>query len=136
MAGCETRQEELAGFLERLDAALLATVARISVTTLHGGTCEVATVQDAVRCIEQYDESEPRKAFVRYEVCVRYSNGDRIEAEFEAKRTAIEFLRGFAEDARGENTGRPCAGKPPQPAAPIAPASNYMPIPGPDAPRR
>src|SRR5690242_18305664 len=33
--------------------------------------------------------------FVRYEVNVRYSNGDKITGEFEDKSTAVVFLRGI-----------------------------------------
>ena len=90
------RHDELTEFLNRLEASLLRKIARISIASLHGGTCEVVTVEDAVRCIENYNESQPRAGFVRYEVRVKYGNGDRIEANFQDKRTAIDFLKGLA----------------------------------------
>ena len=47
------------------------------------------------RYIAEYDESQPGEGFVRYEVCVKYNNEDRIEANFQDKRTAIKFLKGL-----------------------------------------
>lgn len=86
---------ELREFVEALDAVLDRTIVTISIATLHGLTCEVPTVTHAVRFIERYDERQAVSGFVRYEIRVRYSNGDRIEGEFEGKSAAIQFLRGF-----------------------------------------
>jgi hypothetical protein len=41
------------------------------------------------------NESRPDAPFTRYEVGVRYSNGDEIRGQFKDKATAIAFLRGM-----------------------------------------
>ena len=91
----EVRRDELDEFLNRLEVSLMRKIVGVFVTSLHGATCEVATIEDAVRCIEEYDELRPGEGFVRYEVSVRYSNGDKIEANFQDKRTAVGFLKGL-----------------------------------------
>lgn len=49
---------------------------------------------EAIAFIESFDESRPDIPFTRYEVGVRYSNGDEIRGQFSDKATAIAFLRG------------------------------------------
>jgi hypothetical protein len=45
--------------------------------------------------IEKFDKTKPDTPFIRYEVGVRYSNGDEIRRQFKGKATAITFLRGM-----------------------------------------
>ncbi len=63
------------------------------IATLHGGVFEAASLEDAIRCVENYEESKPGIGFVRYEISVRYSNDDRVDVSFQDKQTAIAFLR-------------------------------------------
>ena len=53
------------------------------------------TPAEAIAFIESFDESKPNAPFTRYEVGVRYSNGDEIRGQFKDKTTAIVFLRGM-----------------------------------------
>jgi hypothetical protein len=62
---------------------------------LHGAAAELASAEDAVAFIEAYRERQAARPVVKYEIEVRYDNGDRIEAHFGDKHSAIEFLRGF-----------------------------------------
>jgi hypothetical protein len=91
----DVRLKDLNEFLERLQISLTRKITRISITSLHGGTCELLMVNDAISYIESYDELQPGQVFARYEVCVRYNNGDKIEANFHDKRTAVDFLKGL-----------------------------------------
>ena len=86
---------EYASFFDSLEVSLNRRLVRISVATLHGRTIEVVTVADAIDFIEKYEEKQNVDGFVRYEVNVRYSNGDKITGEFEDKATAVVFLRGI-----------------------------------------
>ena len=87
------RQGEMRDFLRAIESCLTRAIARICIATLHGPSHEVATIDDAVKFIETYDESQPAAGFVKYEVIVRYSNGDSIQGEFTAKSAAVDFLR-------------------------------------------
>ena len=52
-------------------------------------------MSEAVRLIKGYDESSAVEGFVRYEIHVKYDNGDRIEGGFHDKERAIAFLEGL-----------------------------------------
>jgi len=86
---------DLSAFIGELGATLTRSLSRIYIATLHGPTCDVPTVAAAVDFIRNYDEGQAVTGFVRYEVNVRYSNGDKITGEFESKAKAIQFLEGL-----------------------------------------
>ena len=48
---------------------------------------------EAIAFIASFDESKPNAPFARYEVGVRFSNGDEVRGQFREKTTAIVFLR-------------------------------------------
>jgi hypothetical protein len=86
---------ELDEFLRRLERSLARKLLRVCVAALHGPSCEVHTVEEALDFIENYDESHAVTGFVRYELNAHYSNGDRITGEFQEKNAAIAFLKGL-----------------------------------------
>lgn len=89
-------RKDLNTFVKGLETCLTRTIERILVIPLHGPTCEVMSVNDALSFINSYDEASPiMGVFVRYEVSVRYTNGDQINGQFESRATAIQFLNGL-----------------------------------------
>ena len=50
---------------------------------------------DAVAFIEAFGESNATAILTRYEVGVRYTNGDEIRGQFKDKSAAVAFLRGM-----------------------------------------
>lgn len=89
------RKADLDDFLFDLEKALKRTIEKIYVVALHGPRAELVSVHDAVAFIEEYSEGDPARGFVRYEINVEYSNGDKITGSFGDKRTAIDFLHGM-----------------------------------------
>jgi phage gp36-like protein len=75
--------------------ALARKIESIYVLPLHGLPRTLTNVAEAIAFIEVFDESRPDAPFTRYEVGVRYSNGDEIRGQFKDKATAIAFLRGM-----------------------------------------
>jgi len=55
--------------------------------------CELNNIDDAVKFIETYDENSRAASFQRFEIRVRYNNGNEIEGKFNDKVSAIDFLR-------------------------------------------
>jgi hypothetical protein len=86
-------RNDLNGFLAELETTLTRRIERIFIATLHGATFEAASVNEAVELVEKYKEDGVVHGFVRYEVDIKYTNGDRINGQFEDKPTAISFLR-------------------------------------------
>lgn len=86
---------DIAAFEADLDASLTRKIERVIVLPLHGTRFEAATVKQAIDYVQSYGEANSSKSFSRYEVQVRYNNGDKIEGSFESKVDAVAFLSGF-----------------------------------------
>lgn len=86
---------ELSAFIAALEVSLNRLIVSVYVLPLHGVVQELATPRAAITFLEQHDLAEKVQEFVRYEVGVRYSNGDEIRGQFQSKVSAIEFLTGI-----------------------------------------
>ncbi|MEX2092787.1 MAG: hypothetical protein WD971_08930 [Pirellulales bacterium] len=86
---------DVRGFLESLATAVLRQIERIIVLALHGEIHEVTTVDDAISFISSYPIQSTSKPLHRFEVEVRYNNGNVIAGRFGDQESAIGFLRGF-----------------------------------------
>ena len=82
-------------FLESLSTAVLRQVERIVILVLHGEIHEVTTIDEAVSLIRNYAEEPAAKPIQRFEIEIRYNNGDVISGRFLNRDGAIDFLRGF-----------------------------------------
>jgi hypothetical protein len=86
-------QKAVDDFIAQLESAINRRICLVRVTPLHGAPVEKTSVQDAIEFIAQYEERHPSGSFIKYEIEVRYTNGDRIQAEFRSKADAVGFLR-------------------------------------------
>ena len=82
-------------FFSALRSSLDRRVRNVFVLTLSGASRAFDSIQDAVLFVSKYDESVSVSDFVRYELNVRYSNGDEIRGAFREKEGCIAFLRSF-----------------------------------------
>lgn len=82
-------------FFDALRLCLGRYVEHVFVLTLSGDSCQFRSIADAVRFVSEHDPSAPVSGFVRYELNIRYSNGDEVRGAFREKDRAIEFLRSF-----------------------------------------
>ena len=82
-------------FFNALRLCLGRCVENVFVLTLSGDSCQFRSIEDAVRFVSEHDPSVPVSGFVRYELNIRYSNGDEVRGAFREKDRAIEFLRSF-----------------------------------------
>ena len=87
------RRGELDEFLTALETSLRRSVSLVSIAPLHGTWHEVGTLEEAIDFLTSYRENAASRPFMRYEVSVRYSNGDQIRGDFHEKAAAIDFLR-------------------------------------------
>lgn len=87
-------------FFANLEATLDRQIVQIILIPLHGRESEFGTVLDAITFVTNYREDALRNGdFRKYEIIVRYSNDDKIDASFQDKEKAIAFLRYVAEGA-------------------------------------
>lgn len=82
-------------FIAALTIAVSRKIQRIVVLPLHGQIEELLTLDEAIAFLKRYDDQNGRKPIHRYEIQIRYSNGDSIEGKFAEKEEAIEFLESY-----------------------------------------
>ena len=89
-----TNQDILNQFFTELQATLDRQIEQIILIPLHGQQSEFGTVADAITFVTNYREDALRDGtFRKYEIIVRYTNNDKIDASFQDKERAVAFLR-------------------------------------------
>jgi hypothetical protein len=84
----------LQAFFAEFEAKLDRQIEQIVLTPLHGHRNEFDSIADAVEFVDRYQASaQSLGGFKKYEIVVKYSNGDKIEADFQNARDAVSFLR-------------------------------------------
>lgn len=84
----------LGQFFAKLQATLDRQIEQIILIPLHGQQSEFVTITDAIAFVTSYREDRLRDgSFRKYEIIVRYTNGDKIDASFKDKDKAVAFLR-------------------------------------------
>jgi hypothetical protein len=80
-------------FLKSLQSVLDRRIESVVTIPLHGGEVAFATAREAIAFVEKYNEKVMKDGlFRKYEIIVKYSNGDKIDAEFSDKKGVVDFL--------------------------------------------
>ncbi|MFH7029235.1 MAG: hypothetical protein ACHBN1_28530 [Heteroscytonema crispum UTEX LB 1556] len=83
-------------FIHILEQSFARLVHRVTVIVLHGLSQQIANIDNAIEYIHNYPDTQPTLApALKYEIDIRYNNGDLIHAIFQNKLEAIKFLRTF-----------------------------------------
>jgi hypothetical protein len=90
----KAHKQDVDKFITSLTIAISRQIERIVVLPLHGDHRELLTIEDAINYITGHGDTAG-KSFVRYEIQIRYNNGDNINGAFENKDAAVQFLRTF-----------------------------------------
>ncbi|HML75881.1 MAG TPA: hypothetical protein PKB02_15430 [Anaerohalosphaeraceae bacterium] len=80
-------------FMRSLEQKLSKVIDKVIIVPLYGNANEFTSIKQAVTFIEQYKENRHIGEFKKFEVYVRFSNHDKIEAEFSNKQALREFLQ-------------------------------------------
>ncbi|MEW6533924.1 MAG: hypothetical protein AB1473_24060 [Thermodesulfobacteriota bacterium] len=89
------RTDEVRAFMDGLTRAIRRQIASVRVLPLHGTPIDCASIEEAIKFIVGYDEAANSHPVLRYEISVKYNNGDAIVAQFNDKEDGVEFLRQF-----------------------------------------
>jgi hypothetical protein len=87
-----THHEAIEGFREAIRATASRRILTVRVLPLFGSPYSAASVPEAVRFIESYTPDGEDLALVKYEIAVTYTNGDKVEGQFERREDALGFL--------------------------------------------
>ncbi len=82
-------------FMRHLERAVQRQITSIRITPLHGCAKDCISIQEAVGFIDGYDEAAIAGPIVKYEIVIRYDNGDKIDGEFHDKAAAVDFLQAY-----------------------------------------
>lgn len=82
-------------FFDSLRSSICRRIEHVIVLTLSGPRHGFDSIAKAIGFVTDHDESAPAMGFVRYELSIRYSNGDEIRGDFHEKEDAVKFLRSF-----------------------------------------
>jgi len=88
----DSNKERLNSFFEALEKSLDRIPENIIIVPLHGHKQNFDEASDAIKFITDYNENIGDGPFVRYEIIIKYSNSDKIDATFTTKTEAIKFL--------------------------------------------
>ncbi|MFZ4623775.1 MAG: hypothetical protein ACOYNF_06010 [Rhodoferax sp.] len=89
-----SNQALLDQFFIELKGTLDRQIEEIILIPLHGQQNEFSTISEAIDFVNDYQEERDQSGgFKKYEIIVRYSNNDKIDASFQSKDKAVAFLR-------------------------------------------
>ncbi len=87
----------IGNFINSLTQSFSRRVQSVTVTVLHGLSQPTTTIEQAIEYIENYLDNQATLApALKYEIDIRYNNGDVIHAILQSKPEAIRFLGTFA----------------------------------------
>ena len=89
----ELNREGIQEFLLELDKRLGRSVERITIIPLYGRDIDFYSLESALEFLKSHSIYEQSATFRKYELLVKFSNGDRVEATFTTKEKIIEFLQ-------------------------------------------
>ena len=79
-------------FLNELGEALGRVVSSVMILPLSGEEHLFNSLVEAEQFVDMFNEERTSEAFLKYEVIVKYSNGDRIDGSFADKQELKRFL--------------------------------------------
>jgi hypothetical protein len=91
----EINEQEVNKFKALLEQAIMRRIETIHILPLHGAQSAYTSIAEAIEFIENYNEASISNPIRKYEILIRYNNGDRIEAQFIEKEQAVEFLGSY-----------------------------------------
>jgi hypothetical protein len=91
----ERHSEDISRFLSGLHSTVTRCIERVILLPLHGREVECVSVREAITFLGSYEARHTEGPAYRYEIQIRYTNTDRITAEFRDKALALDFLRKY-----------------------------------------
>lgn len=84
-------------FINEINKSFSRQIQSVSIIVLHGLMQQVSTIENAIAYVQNYSSIQTTLIpILKYEIDIRYNNGDVIHAIFQDKAEAIKFLMTFA----------------------------------------
>lgn len=85
-------KEQLTHFMGSLRHRLDRMIEKVIVVPLYGIQYEFSTIEGAIKFLNQHQTHKHCSKFRKYEVLIKFTNGDRVEGSFMDKTNVKEFL--------------------------------------------
>lgn len=83
-------------FVNALNGRLARQIQHITITVLHGRGQDLTTIVEAIEYVENYSATAVTDApAMKFDVQVRYNNGDIVGGVFHERADAVEYLKKF-----------------------------------------
>ena len=82
-------------FISLLYASISRKVEKVLILPLYGESFSKNSIEDAITFLNDYIDDNAKPVLIKYELIIRYNTGDKIEASFQSKLDAINFLNTF-----------------------------------------
>lgn len=90
-------KEQVTSFFEDLEKCVSRYIISVQVIALHGNSQELDSIQKAIEFIESYSNpTNGNLPLVKYEITIKYNNGDKVEGTFNGKEDTLEFLNSYS----------------------------------------
>lgn len=83
---------KIENFMDTLKETLDRSIDKILIIPLYGKEYNFFSVEDAKNFLKEFGIKESENYFRKYELIVRFNNGDKIEGSFTDQKKALEFL--------------------------------------------
>lgn len=92
----KSQRSEVTRFVDALRQTIIRQIRQIIILPLHGSSATWDSIDAAIEFVTEYSENDrTAKPVARYEIEIRYNNGDSIRGAFIDKKGAVEFLRTY-----------------------------------------
>jgi hypothetical protein len=91
----QLNKKEIETFFECLEKSTSRFIERVVILPLHGKISDVSSIEDAISFLKTYSEANPLTPILKYEIIIKYNNGDKIEVSFKDKADTIKFLQDY-----------------------------------------
>lgn len=88
--------QEYRDFLQNLEQSLVRRVSSIRIWYLYGQTDQYSDVDEAINALTDQPEKADNLELTKFEIQIRFNNGDRVEGEFRQKEDAMSFLKSYS----------------------------------------
>ena len=89
------KRKEIDNFISELNKTITRTVSKIIIVAIHGNTHEVNSIDAAIKFIQTHKPEKGPLDILGFNIFIRYNNGDKIDANFQNKEKAVDFLNIF-----------------------------------------
>ena len=89
-------------FFENLKETVSRFITLVTITPLHGRLSSLKSVEEAIEFVNGYGSTQETLGVLKYEIAIKYNNGNQVEATFNAKKAALEFLASYTAPKPGQ----------------------------------